>query len=211
MKSIRRLLELLTDYKYLISSKGIKSSWRFILEEIVHLPYRQIEYYVLARPPLLPVPEINSKFADDVRQFSMNDLRYVYQEYMPSEANMCKKRLEKGHHGFVATSNNQTVGYCWLCIDDDLERVEVDFHSGDLMITDSFTSPKYRNRGVQTKLAIAALRYAKQLKFRRLVMYIEVNNVPSLAVWRNKMGAEVIGHIGFTRIGFLRKTHSTNC
>jgi hypothetical protein len=194
------------DWKHLITHNGLKSTWIIILRDLIQLPYRHIEYVVLACPLSEPIAEFESKLVVEIRPFLKIDLGYVSQEFLPSEANMCYRRLKMGHRGLVATSNSSTVGYCWLCTDDDLERVDLRMLPGDILITDSFTSPNVRGRGVHTQIAVAALRYAKELKFKRLIMYIEINNAPSLAVWQKKMRGEPIGHIDFKRIGFWRRT-----
>lgn len=206
IKWIYRLIELMIDWKHLTTREGLKSTWITILRELPHLPYRRIEYVFLACPLSAPIAEIESKLAIEIRPFLESDLGYVRQEFLPSEANMCNRRLKTGHRGLVAASNSDTVGYCWLCTDDDLERVDLPIQPGDILITDSFTSPSVRGKGVHTQIGVAALRYAKRLKFKRLIMYIQANNAPSLAVWRKKMGAEVIGHIDFKKIGFRCRT-----
>lgn len=206
MKWIYRLIELMVDWKHLIIREGLKSTWITILRELSYLPYRHIEYIVLACDLSEPIAEFEPKSAIEIRPFLKSDLSYVRQEFLPSEANMCDRRLKIGHRGLVATSNSDTVGYCWLCTDDDLERVDLTIQPGDILITDSFTSPSIRGKGVHTQIAVAALRYTKGLKFKRLIMYIQANNAPSLAVWQKKMGAKVIGRIDFKRIGFRRRT-----
>lgn len=208
MKWIYRLIELMMDWKHLIIRDGLKSSWMVILREFIQLPYRHIEYVVLACSLSKPLSEFESKLTVEIRPFLKSDLDYVRREFLPSEANMCAQRLKIGHRGLVATSKSDTAGYCWLCTDDDLERVDMRIHHGDILITDSFTSPGFRGRGVLTQLAAAVLRYAKEKKLKRLIMYIEVNNVPSLAVWQKKMGGEVLGYIDFRRIGFWRRTQN---
>lgn len=206
MKWIYRLIELMIDWKHLIIRDGLKSTWIIVLKELIQLPYRHIEYVILACPLSELIAKFESKLTVEIRPFLKSDLDYVRQEFLPSEANICDQRLKIGHRGLVATLNNDTVGYCWLCTDDDLERVDLSIQPGDILITDSFTSPSVRGRGVQTQIGVAALRYATELGFKRLIMYIEVNNAPSLAVWQKKFRGKVIGHIDFKRIGFWRRT-----
>lgn len=207
MKWVYRLIELMSDWKHLIIRGGLRSAWIVILKELIQLPYRHIEYVVLAYPLSNPITKFESELVIEIRPFLKNDLDYVRREFFPSEANMCNQRIKAGHQGLVATSNYVTIGYCWLCKDDKLERVNLPMLPGDILITDSFTSPSFRGKGVQTKIGIAALQYAKRLGFKRFIMYIEVNNASSLAVWQKKMGADIIGHIDFKRIGFWRRTH----
>ena len=206
MKWIYRLIELIEDWRYLIQRDGLKSTWIIILRALIQLPYSHLEYIVLTYPLPKPIAEFESKVSIEVRLFGTSDLDYVCQEFLPSEANMCDRRLKAGHRGLVATLNSNVVGYCWLCTDDDLERVDLHIFPGDILLTDAFTSPSVRGKGVHTQLALAGLRYAKGLEFKRIIVYIEVNNAPSLAVWQKKMGSEVVGHIDFKRIGFWRRT-----
>lgn len=206
MKWVYRLIELMIDWKHLITRGGLRSALIIIAKDLIQLPYRHIEYVVLAYPLSNPITKFESELAIEIRPFLKSDLDYVRQEFLPSEANMCNRRLKSGHRGLVATLNYDPVGYCWLCKDDELERVDLPMLPGDILITDSFTSPSIRGKSVHTQIGVAALRYAKELGFKRLIMYIVVNNTPSLTVWKKKMGAKVIGHINFKRIGFWRIT-----
>jgi RimJ/RimL family protein N-acetyltransferase len=63
----------------------------------------------------------------------------------------------------------------------------------------------FRSKGLQTALSLARLDYFQELDYKRAIAYIEVNNIPSLTVWR-KMGAQIVDYIDFKRILIWRRT-----
>lgn len=209
-KWFNRMSELIQDWRFLIRCDGWKAAWRQIGRDVISLPYRKIEFVVVARPLTQPIPDARSQVPVQVRSFTTADLDFVRREHLPSEACLCAQRLAHGHDGIAAYINGQIVGYAWSCTDASLERVALRFTPGDVLFTDAFTAPSARGQGVQTVLSAARLRAAQEKGHQRVIAYIEIHNAPSLAVWQKKMGAAVIARITFTRIGFWRKTTYTD-
>jgi len=209
----RRLPELLADWRHLVRCDGWKVAAPRIGREIVSLPYRHLRFVVVTRDLQQPLPDLQAKVALQIRPFEHSDLDFVRRENLPSEANLCARRLEHGHYGLVAClehrehSASSVVGYAWAAMDLSLERVDLKLAPGEVMVTDAFTAPACRGKGVQTALALARLRLLRDRGYKRVVAYIETGNEPSLAVWR-KVGAEVTAHLDFVRIGFWRRTRS---
>jgi GNAT superfamily N-acetyltransferase len=202
-----RLAELIEDWVYLIQRDG----WRYALPEvgraIVTLPYRHIEFIVLARSLLEPLPDLQSRIALEIREFGSADLNLARQINRPSEARVFAQRLAHGHVGFLAQHEGQPAGYAWACteIDPTIERVNLKLDPGDVLCTDAYTASAYRGQGVQTALTLACLRLFRDLGYRRALAIVEVRNHPSLAVWRRKVGAQAIGWMTFFRIGSWRR------
>ena len=78
-----------------------------------------------------------------------------------------------------------------------------------MLCTDAFTAPAFRGQGIQTTLSLARLRFFQDLGCKRAIAYIEVDNAPSLAVWR-KVEAQVVAHADFERVGPWRRTRYTD-
>jgi GNAT superfamily N-acetyltransferase len=201
-----RLAELIADWAFLIRRGGYWASIGEIRRGILALPYRHIQYVVVARSLLTPLPELKPKVPLGIRPFRSADLKFVHRDNLPSEANLCRRRIELGHLGLVACIDGQAVGYAWGCTDSSLERVSLKFEPGDILCTDAFTVPVFRGKGVQTALSLARLRLFQGLGYKRVIAYIERHNDSSLAVWR-KVGAHESAKIQYHRIGFWRKTH----
>jgi GNAT superfamily N-acetyltransferase len=201
-----RLSQLIQDWRFLIHRDGWKTAWHQMGQELISLPYRRIRFAVVARSLTQPVPDAHPKVPVQVRPFTTADLEFVYREHRPSEAHLCARRLERGHDGLAACIDGQVVGYAWSCTDASLERVDLRLAPGDVLLTDAFTAPSGRGQGVQTVLSVQRLHAAQEKGHRRTIAYIEIHNAPSLTVWQKKMGAQVIAHITFTRIGLWRKT-----
>lgn len=201
-----RLIELKEDWMYLFRRDGWRSALPQVGQAIATLPYRHLQFVLLARSLLTPLPDLSSKILPDLRPFDSADLDFVRQNHLPSEAILCAQRLQLGHRGLVACYGDQVAGYGWGCTDTSLEKIDLPLKSGDVLCTDAFTAPAFRGQGVQTTLALARLHTFQELGYQRALAYIEIHNKPSLAVWR-KVGSEVVGHIDFKRIGLWRRTH----
>jgi GNAT superfamily N-acetyltransferase len=203
---ILRIKELAIDWCHLVRREGLKSTYSNILKEILTLPYKHIKYIVFALPLLDSFPKVSPKAKISVRTFKMKDLDFVREEYLPSEANLCQRRLQIGHLGFLASIDGKPVGYTWLCTDVSLERIKLNLSKGEILINDAFTTPEFRNLGVKTALAVEAIKKAYDLGYERLIVYIDEKNAPSINVWEKKFRAEIITQIDYIRIGIWRKT-----
>jgi RimJ/RimL family protein N-acetyltransferase len=203
MKPIIRLSELTEDWKYVTRRDGFMSSMSLVLTDIVRLPYRHLRFYILARSLLEPFSDYQPKANLQIRPFEESDLEYVRQIDRPSEAMLCARRLAQGQKGLVAFCDGQPVGYAWGSTDTHtrLERVHPKLCPGDVLCTDSYTSPLFRGVGIQTALTLARFYLFRELGFNRVISYIEVSNTPSLAVWQRKFTSQSIGTIDFKRIG----------
>jgi hypothetical protein len=119
---------------------------------------------------------------------------------------MCARRLAAGQEGLTALLDGEIAGYAWLCRDDSLARVDLPVGPDEIMFTDAFTAPSLTDRGVNTCIALASLRRAKDLRLRRLIGYIRTDNLPSLAVWLGKMNGRVVAKLDFERVWTRRRT-----
>ena len=205
-----RLAELTEDWVYLIQRDGWRSALPEVSRAIVTLPYRHIEFIVLACSLLEPLPDLQFGIALEIRKFGLADLNLARQINRPSEARAFARRLDRGHVGFLALHEGQPAGYAWACteIDPTLERLNLKLDPGDVFCTDAYTASAYRGRGVQAALTLARLRLFRDLGHCRALVTIEVRNHPSLAVWR-KVGAQAIGRMTFFRIGPWRRVRYT--
>lgn len=209
MHPFHRLVELIEDWQYLIRKDGIKSSLRMITLDIAQLPYRHLNFFILARPLGKSLPEIQPKIPLEIRPFETSHLDLVRAIDRPSEARLCERRLGSGQRGLVAFHQGQLAGYAWGCspVNWDLERVHLQLESDDILCTDVYTAPALRGMGVQTALTCRRLQMFRELDYRRAICYIDVHNAPSLAVWQRKFGAEIVGKINFLRMGSWYKVH----
>lgn len=203
MQSISRLAELFEDWAFLIQRDGLIFALPAIGRGLFNLPYRRIRFVVLARSLIEPLPELQTKVAIEIRPFERAHLELVRFIDRPSAARLCQQRLERGQKGLVAFIQGKPAGYAWGCseVDPDLETVPLKLEPGDMLCTDVYTSPALRGRGVQTVLTLARFQLFRDLGYRRAISYIEIDNSPSLAVWRRKLGSQTVGKINFLRIG----------
>lgn len=200
MRWVSRLAELIQDWENLVRRDGWESAKPEVIQAIVTLPYRRMEFVVVARSLLGPLPDLQPKIALEIREFEPADVDLVQQMDRPSEAKACAQRLACGHKGLLALYKGQPAGYAWGCTEMALERIHLKLDPGDMLCTDAYTAPAFRGKGLQTALTLARFRLFRDLGYRRALSYIEARNYPSLAVWR-KVGSQVVGHVDFIRIG----------
>ncbi len=210
---MNRISEFAEDWKYFTERYGLRSSLPLIVSDIARLPYRHIKFVVMERQLHHPLPDWQSKIQLFIRTFEQADLEYIRLIDRPSEARLCANRLTQGHKGLIAfylddshlddSHPDQPAGYTWgsTDIDTQLERVHPQLYPGDFLCTDSFTSPAFRGKGIQTALTLARFRLFRELGYIRAISYIDVRNSPSLAVWQRKFNSQPIGQIDFMRIG----------
>lgn len=202
MKGFTRLLELLEDWNALFKRDGWQKTLPTVMKEIAHLPYLHLRFAVLARSLLEPLPDLPAKIPIEIREFQLSDAPLISQIDRPSQAKLCIQRFQRGHYGFVAFHNGQLVSYGWGCPEfaPDLERVQFEMARGDILCVDVYTAPQFRNLGLQTAMTLDRFRVFRDLGYQRAIAYIEVHNLPSLAVWR-KVNSQVIGYFDYLRIG----------
>jgi len=198
---------LIEDWNYLVQRDGWKSALPVVGQEIVTLPYRRLQFVIVARSLLEPLPDLQPKIALEIREFKHADVELVRQIHRPSEARALARRLAHGHVGFLALYEGQPVGYAWACtqIDPALERVHLALEPDDVFLTDAYTVPAYRGQGVQKALKSVRLQRFRDLGYHRALAIIEACNYPSLASWQ-KVGAQAIGRMTFLRIGPWRQS-----
>ena len=187
MRLASRLIELTEDWKYLIRRDGWRIAMPRVARTVAAFPYRHIQFLVVSRSLLEPIPDPRPKIPLDLQSFEYPHLDFVSREHLPSEANLCAQRLKKGHYGLVACHQGQVVGYGWGCTDISLEKIDLILTPGDVLCTDAFTCKAFRNQGVHTALSLARWRLFKELGFKKVTAYIEIHNHASLAVWQ-KLG-----------------------
>lgn len=203
MRWIIRLGELTEDWTYLLERDGWKSGLWSIKQELGNLPYRRLEFKIIVRSLLEPIPTIKPKIDLEIRPFNLSDIELVRQIDRPSEAKLCAARLTYGYKGLLALHQGQTVGHAWACgkINPVIERIRPKLELGDMLCVDAYTTPAFRGQGVQTALTLARFQLFHELGYRRAVTYIGVHNLPSLMVWQKKLGGQTQGKAIFIRIG----------
>lgn len=202
MNPFSKISELFSDWKFLVNQKGFRIALPEIASDVIHLPYRHIKFYILEYPlSNLPI-DIPPKISIIIRPLDFNDIPLIMKINRPSEAKQCKRRLNNGDKGLVAVYQDEVVGYAWGTSDikPDVEKVPIVLKPNDFLCTDMFTATKFRGKGIQTSLSLARFRLYKDLGFKNAICYIEINNKPSLAVWKNKFKARIIGKINFLRM-----------
>ncbi len=204
----KRLFELVQDWNYLIQRDGWRAALPVVGKEITRLPGRYMRFVILARSLLDPLPDPTPRLAIEIREFRPADLDLVRPINRPSEIKTCASRLAHGHQGLLGLYQGQPVGYAWSCTETSLERIHLELEPGDVLCTDAYTAPAFRNLGIQTALKLALFCLLRDTGYRRAIAYIEQHNYPSIAIW-HRLGSQVVGHFSFIRIGPWRWGRAT--
>lgn len=203
MRFIKKISDLIEDWKFLINRDGFVCTIPIIWQDIIRIPYRHLKFFVFERPLDQVLPDLHPRITLEIRPINQLDLKLIEQMDRPSEARHSQLHLKSGHKGLIAFHQGQPVGYGWGCADvnPEIEKVPIQLEKGDVLCTDVFTNPVFRGQGVQTALSLARFRMFQELGFTRAICYIGIQNAPSLAVWERKLGGKKIEVLDFVRIG----------
>jgi ribosomal protein S18 acetylase RimI-like enzyme len=203
-----RLGDLVEDWKEDFRRNSLPPAVLKVGKELLQLPYRHIQYFMIARFLLEPLPEVPATELFTIRKFEAVDLPAVVEINCPSEARQLARRLASGHIGVTAYFKNSLVGYAWACkkVDPSLDRIQLDLAPHEFLCIDAYTAPTHRQMSVQTRLIIERLRIFRELGYRKAFCYIEKSNKASLRAW-NKVGGTIVGEIDYFRIGSRRWVH----
>ena len=137
------------------------------------------------------------------RDFGPDDLDWVREHDGPSTARLCGRRLTRACRGFVALHEGERIGHAWCGErpDPSLQRFYAELDTGDMVCTDAYVEPDFRDMGVHTALTLARLNWLRAVGYKRAIAYIDERNEASLAVWRRKLGAAEIADLHYLRIG----------
>lgn len=102
----------------------------------------------------------------------------------PVQHNEALGRICNGGVCFVAMIENKVAGFAWLYFqkrkyEPAVEREET-FRDDEVLIYDTFVFSEFRRKGVGSKLIEGCLQYLKSKCYKRSLVYINANNVPSI-------------------------------
>lgn len=206
--TLRKTLGLVRDLSDRIQNHGWRQSGRWLVDVVLSLPYRSIEYIVFARPLRERLPTLEPGLPVTLRKATETDLPRFQGLVPPSTLCHFANRLAKGRHCFVALDGARVAAYCWATghVEFDVDNVDIALQPGDAYLDDSYTVPAYRGQRIQAALRLYTFRYMKELGHERVVAIVAENNTASKA-FACKLGYQEIGHLSFRRI-LWRRTFS---
>jgi len=120
------------------------------------------------------------------------------------------RMFDHGSSVFIALQNDQPVGYGWISqmVDRSVHGVQPPLRPGDVCLHDLFVSPAHRRQGIGQMLIAHRLRFLRDNGYRRAIIAVKKDNIPSLEANR-KTGYVPVGEMSHTRFLFWdRLTHN---
>ena len=201
------------DCNAIIAQEG---SWRGlgrIVKEVLPLPFRSIEYVVVAQLLTEPIIVPQPRLPITIRLATIADLDRFDGIATFSEIKAYVKRFARGHICFIALHQDQLVGYNWVTpeVDPELEGAPVRLQPGDAYVGYAFMVPAYRGQGIMPALIAHRSRYLQERGYQRVIAIADVKNQAVLATCR-KVGYREIDRATFQRILWWRtfRYHGSN-
>jgi ribosomal protein S18 acetylase RimI-like enzyme len=203
--SLTKLKRMSADFRQKMKSNGLISSIRWLVQAIRRLPYRHIEYLVLARSLQDPLPESDFNSSINMRQAAESDLGLFSGLIPNSTLEHFRHRLNNGRHCFIALDGVKLAAYCWAStqIEYKFDNIEITLKPGDAYLDDAFTLPAYRRKGIQKALHLYRLVHMRKLGCRRAVLVVRDNNLASRKLLEN-LGYKPADWLSFRRILWWR-------
>lgn len=194
------------DCRIILARDGVWHGLQCIVKEVLPLPFRHIDYLIMAQvlsePIVIPQPHLPIA----VRIATIADLERFKDIATFSEIKSYSKRFAQGHICHIALHQGRLVGYNWTVteMDPELEGgISICLQPGDAYLSYSFVAPAYRGQGIAPTLGAHRLRYLQEMGYQRVIALMEVKNHAVLAVAR-KLGYQEIGRATFQRILWRR-------
>ena len=153
---------------------------------------KYVKELVYERPFDTEIATVKTKVPVEVRTVSIEDIKSgLYQgirlasgDDEPYQHDEALGRLCNGNACFVAMVENKVAGFAWLYFqrrkyEPAIERVET-FRDDEALIYATFVFPEFRRKGVGSKLNEESLRYLKSKGYKKSLVYIQADNIPSI-------------------------------
>jgi ribosomal protein S18 acetylase RimI-like enzyme len=146
---------------------------------------------VYERPLDMEIATVKTKVPVEIRTVSIEDVKSGLYEGVKLasgdesyEHNEALGRICNGNVCFVAMVENEVAGFAWLYFrkrkyEPAIEREET-FKDGEALIYDRAVFPEFRRKGIGNKLNEERLRYLKAKGYKRVLVYVEADNIPSI-------------------------------
>lgn len=174
-------LKILSRSRYVLAAMYVMQ--RICLKYVKELVYE--------RPLSTEIAAIKTRIPVKVRTVSIEDIKTGLYEGIilasgddPCEHNEALGRICNGNVCFVAMAGNEVAGFAWLYFrkrkyEPAIEREEM-FRDGEALIYDRVVFPEFRRKGIGNKLNEERLRYLKAKDYKKALVYVEADNIPSI-------------------------------
>lgn len=174
-------LKILSRSRYILAA-------RYVLQRI---GLKYVKELVYERPFDTEIAAVTTKVRVKVRTVSIGDIKNGLYEGIrlasgdePVQHNEALGRICNGNICLVAMVENKVAGFAWLYLkkrkyEPAIEREET-FRDDEALIYDTFVFPEFRKNSIGSKLNEEGLRYLKSKCYKKSLVYIETDNIPSI-------------------------------
>lgn len=162
------------------------------------LSYRR--YSILSRSVFKPIPDINIRNHITTRIAMYSDLPKFEIIVTPMALENFSKRLKEGKICLIALDGDKIIYYSWISF---VQEGFIRIKDEEAYFFNSFTSPKYRNMGIHTKMTIERLRLIKQMGYEKALLIILPKNLAAKRALK-KIGFEESGWASDLCISLLK-------
>lgn len=210
MQWSRKLDDLIKDWYYFYRRRG-RPVYKSFFKSLTRRLYRHITLSIFAVPLSQSVPTPNPKIPLDIHEFRQEDLEAVSKIIRLSEVKLIVKRLDRGHIGVIAYHENQPIAYQWACteIDPTIDKIHVVPKPGEVYYAYAYTIPSYRRKGLQLPMGLKLAEILKNMGYKKFVTMINIQNTPSLSLWKKLVGTDELGYVELYKIGPIRWMRTT--
>jgi GNAT superfamily N-acetyltransferase len=180
-----------------------RSLWFKIWGELC---YRRLGLFELG--PDSPVPPVAARIPITVAPLAEGQVdEYAALSPYADPAGMVAPRLSGGHRCFLAQSEGELVGSCWVArrsLWSAYLRTRIDLAADEACTYETHTAPHMRGKGIGSAMRADVARLLREEGVRRLLATVDPENAPAIRMI-DKLGYRRIGTIGYIGIGSRRK------
>lgn len=174
-------LKILSRSRYILAA-------RYVLQRI---GLKYVKELVYERPFDTEIATVTTKVRVKVRTVSIEDIKNGLYEGIrlasgdeSYEHDKALGRICNGNICLVAMVEDKVAGFAWLYFqkrkyEPAIEREET-FRDDEALIYDTFVFSEFRRKGVGSKLNEEGLRYIKSKGYKKALVYIQADNIPSI-------------------------------
>lgn len=174
-------LNLLSHSRYILAVRYAmqRIGLKYIREQVYERP---LDTEIVAVKPKVPV-KVRTVSIEDIKNGLYEGIRLASGDE-PVQHNEALGRICNGGVCFVAMIENKVAGFAWLYFqkrkyEPAIEREET-FRDDEALIYDTFVLSEFRRKGVGSKLNEECLRYIKSKGYKRSLVYVKADNIPSI-------------------------------
>ena len=170
------------------------------------------EYLVFVKDLRLPLPDVPAHESLRWTAFTEAQIDRVLAINPALAEAEIRRRLREGQECLLAWIGESLVHYRWDATASPYLPYlgkTLRLSQGDINVTDAFTHPAFRGRGITAASTIVVLHRARDLGLSRFITIAAWWNAPVLRVILQKTGHSVVGTVGFWNAGLCRYYFAT--